>query len=83
LENRKYFEEVLPIPPFYSDGNSIGAVTWFKDNCRTLELVDKLDFYFRMLIKYNVNIEISRNDNPGKVIYEDDFQVGVVKIDYC
>lgn len=29
-KQRKYFEKALPIPPFYSDGNSIGATTWFK-----------------------------------------------------
>ena len=30
-EKRKYFEEVLPVPPFYEGGNTQGAVTWFKD----------------------------------------------------
>lgn len=79
--NRKYFEEVLPIPPFYSDGNSIGAVTWFKVNSKTKELIKKLEFYFRMLEKYQVDIEISKTDTPGKIIYEDDYQIGVITAD--
>ena len=29
--NRRYFEDVLPVPPFYDQGNPDGAVTWFKD----------------------------------------------------
>ena len=77
--NRKYFEEVLPIPPFYFDGNSIGAVTWFKDNSKTLEMVEKLEFYFRILKKYNVDISMTKTENPGNIIYEDDFQVGIVE----
>ncbi|QHQ62002.1 hypothetical protein Ana3638_15420 [Anaerocolumna sedimenticola] len=80
-KNRKYFEEALPIPPFYSDGNTIGAVTWFKNNDKTSKLVNKLEFYFRMLKKYNVSVEVTETDSPGKIIYEDDYQVGVVASD--
>ncbi len=25
-----WFQEHLPNPPFYEDGNTIGAITWFK-----------------------------------------------------
>lgn len=77
---RRYFEEVLPIPPFYSDGNSIGAVTWFKDNDKTKSLTEKLEFYFRILRKYNVDVVKSQSDNPGTIIYEDEYQVGVIMV---
>ena len=30
-KNREYFERVLPVPPFYEQGNPDRAVTWFKD----------------------------------------------------
>ena len=28
--NRRYFEDVLPVPPFYDQGNPDGAITWLK-----------------------------------------------------
>lgn len=79
-EQRKYFEKVLPIPPFYSDGNSIGATTWFKENDKISALLVDLDFYFKVLKKYGVELTITKSKNPGKIIYEDDFQVGVLKV---
>ena len=30
-ENREYFEKVLPVPPYYKNGNPDGAITWYKD----------------------------------------------------
>ena len=75
---RCYTEEALPIPPFYSDGNSIGAVTWFKENDKARALLNELSFYFDILNKYQVDLQVSKTDNPGQIIYEDDFQVGVL-----
>ena len=75
---RRYTEEVLPIPPFYSDSNTIGAVTWFKETDKAKSLLGELSFYFDILNKYGVDLEMSRTDNPGQIIYEDDFQVGVL-----
>ncbi|WP_181215942.1 hypothetical protein [Mesobacillus foraminis] len=66
--------------PFYSDGNSIGATTWFKANDNVSALWVDLDFYFKVLKKYGVELTITKSKNPGKIIYEDDFQVGVIKV---
>ncbi|WP_226670316.1 hypothetical protein [Metabacillus litoralis] len=78
-EQRRYFEDALPVPSFYSDGNSIGAVTWFKDNKNTSKLVNEMKFYFDMLRKYDVDLVKTKSDNLGKIIYEDDYQIGVIK----
>lgn len=78
-EQRHYFERVLPVPPFYADGNTIRAVTWFKNNEHAKRMIDQLGFYFDMLKKYDVQINLATTDNPGEIIYEDDFQVGVVQ----
>lgn len=78
---RRYTERVLPIPPFYNDGNTIGAVTWFKDNIDAKNLLGKCDFYFRTLKKNGIEIIVSRTTNPGRIIYEDKCQVGVVNED--
>ncbi|WP_078551988.1 hypothetical protein [Bacillus alkalicellulosilyticus] len=78
-EQRKYFEEVLPVPPFYWEGNPLGAVTWFKENKHTDKLINQMTFYFEMLRKYDVALVKTKSDNPGKIIYEDDYQVAVIK----
>ncbi len=64
---RRYTEEVLPIPPFYADGNKIGAVTWFKDNEKARKFLGELGFYFDILKKYNVELILSRTDNQAKL----------------
>jgi len=33
-QQRQHYEEKQPLPSFYSDGNSLGAVTWFKASSR-------------------------------------------------
>ena len=78
-ENRKYFEEVLPVPPFYEAGNTQGAVTWFKDTPEGNRIWEKMSFYRKMAEKYSLKLYISeRTELPGEVIYEDAFQVAVI-----
>lgn len=77
-ENRHWFEDHLPVPPFYGDGNSIKAITWFKSSEKGLEMFNKMTFYFEMSKKYNIRLYLTQTDEiPGDIIYEDDFQVGV------
>ncbi len=78
---RRYTERVLPIPPFYDDRNTMGAITWFKDNAEVENLLLECDFYFRTLKKYGVEVTMSRTANPGRIIYEDRYQVGVLSRD--
>ncbi|MBO4697640.1 MAG: hypothetical protein J5643_10265 [Lachnospiraceae bacterium] len=78
--NRKYFEEVLPVPPYYETGNTQGAVTWFKDTPEGNRIWNEMTFYRQMAEKYGMKLYISeRTELPGEVIYEDDFQVAVIK----
>lgn len=78
-KQRAHAEIILPVPPFYADGNTIRAITWFKDNDKTKELLKEFEFYFKMLEKYKVELIIDTSEAPGKIIYEDDYQIGVVK----
>jgi hypothetical protein len=78
-KTRKFAEEKLPVPPFYSEGNPRGAVTWFKENAFAEGFVAKVPFYFNMLRKYQVKVIKTKTDNPGEIIYEDDFQIAAVK----
>lgn len=76
--NRKYFEEVLPLPPYYADGNPDGAVTWFKNTEQGNDIWRQMTFYCEMGAKYGVTFYVSESEEiPGEVVYEDDFQIAV------
>ena len=76
--NREYFEEVLPVPPFYQDNNPDGAITWFKDTPEGDDIWRQMTFYREMCSKYNVKLYISECEEiPGEVIYVDKFQIAV------
>lgn len=78
-KTRKFAEETLPVPPFYAEGNPRGAVTWFKENALVDSLLSEIPFYFDVLRKYEVPVTKSRTNRPGDSIYEDEFQIAVVK----
>ena len=76
--NRRYFEDVLPVPPFYDQGNPDGAITWFKDTPDGNRIWEEMTFYRNMAVKYGVQLYLSEcTDIPGEIIYEDDFQIAV------
>ncbi|MBR5960159.1 MAG: hypothetical protein IKZ98_04130 [Clostridia bacterium] len=76
--NRRYFEDVLPVPPFYAQGNPDGAITWFKDTAEGNRIWEEMTFYRNMAVKYGVQLYLSEcTDIPGEIIYEDDFQIAV------
>lgn len=43
-KQREYFEKVLPVPPFYKDGNLEHAITWFKDTEQGKGYLESADF---------------------------------------
>ena len=77
-KNREYFERVLPVPPFYEQGNPDRAVTWFKDTKDGRRIYEEMTFYREMAAKYGVQLYISECcELPGEVIYEDAYQIAV------
>ena len=75
----KWFLENLPQPPFYGNDNENpdGAVTWFKtENAK--DMLEHIEPLLGLLEKYNIPYDVVYTDTPGKIIYEDDFQVGVI-----
>lgn len=77
-KNREYFEKVLPVPPYYENGNPDKAITWFKDTPLGNEIYKQMSFYREMARKYNLELFRSECDFvPGEIIYEDDFQIAV------
>jgi len=74
-----WFEQNLPNPPFYDDRNAIRAVTWFKEYNEARHMIERLAPFFEIAQKYEVEIIKSvRYEAPGKIVYEDEYQVGVV-----
>lgn len=72
-----WFNVELPGPPFYEDGNSIGAVTWFKRST-TGEMLRRLHPRCQTLDKYGVQWVLASSADPGTIVYEDEFQIGVI-----
>ncbi len=72
-----WFIEHLPNPDFYDDGNSVGAVTWFRAAC-SADLLPRLEPLAAILASHQVACLTSSSDDPGTVVYEDRFQIGVV-----
>ncbi|MFP5311363.1 MAG: hypothetical protein ACLGH7_02975 [Actinomycetes bacterium] len=71
-----WFQHNLPNPPFYEDGNSIGAVTWFREAADGM--TRRLKPLLSILDTKGVAWERTVSANPGQVVYEDPWQVGVI-----
>lgn len=72
-----WFNANLPNPPFYEDGNTVCAVTWFK-RPTSPEMLKRLEPLCDILTKYGVEWVAAESSDPGEVVYEDKFQVGVI-----
>jgi hypothetical protein len=71
-----WFVARLPYPPFYADGNTIRAVPWFKPAATAL--IAALAPLQALLHRYGVPYDVVRSPDPGTIIYEDTFQIGVL-----
>ena len=77
-KNREYFEKVLPVPPFYDEGNPDKATTWFKDTEQGNRIYAEMTFYRAMAKKYGMQLYMSECEEiPGDIIYEDEFQIAI------
>lgn len=77
-KQREYFERVLPVPPYYKDGNPDKAVTWFKDKEQGKDIYNQMSFYRDMCKKYGVQLyKTETKEIPGEIIYEDEFQIAL------
>jgi ribosomal protein S18 acetylase RimI-like enzyme len=73
-----WFQENLPNPPFYNDDKPGKPITWFK-TATTRFMVEKLQPLMGMLEKYSKPYDIVYTNFPGRIVYEDEWQVAV----YC
>jgi hypothetical protein len=78
-ETVDWFEVNLPNPPFYDDNNSIRGITWFKENKHAEKMIQKIEPFLQIAQKYGVEIiKSTSSEAPGKIVYEDDYQIGVI-----
>lgn len=67
----------LPCPPFSTAGWSRDAVSWFKDSAEAA--IREFRLLAALLEEHGRPVRMLRSRNPGKVLYEDSFQVVVVE----
>lgn len=76
-----FFNDVLPVPPFEENKNkwTSDAVSWFRDSAK--DIIPFMWDIVTILREHGVPIRILRTGNPGKILYEDKWQV-VANIKY-
>lgn len=71
-----WFQENLPNPPFYEDDSPGKPITWFK-TAASGHMLEKLKPLMDMLEKHNVPYDVVYTNHPGRIVYEDEYQVAV------
>ena len=71
-----WFQENLPNPPFYDDDNPGKPITWFKTETAG-HMIEKLRPLMAMMEKYAKPYDIVYSNFPGRIVYEDEWQVAV------
>lgn len=77
LDIDDWFRVNLPEPDFYRDGNSIGAVTWFRSPIPP-QMWRRTQSLMSILARHDVDHDMVFSDDPGTVVYADDVQIGVI-----
>lgn len=65
----------LPVPPYSRSEWPRHAAAWFKDSAH--EPIRRLRAIGHLLEEHGLSVRTLRSKNPGKIHYEDDFQVVV------
>jgi hypothetical protein len=69
----EWFNTNLPTPPFSSDDRLRDAVAWFKDDAG--DPLTKMWEIVSIVREHGIPVRMLRSTNPGKVLYEDAFQI--------
>ena len=77
FEIDNWFNENLPNPPLYADGNPRGAITWFKRDS-SADMLGRLEPLTQILDAHGVTWVNTCCDDPGEILYEDAYQIGAV-----
>ena len=74
-----WFKANLIEPDFYKNGNEAKAITYFKSSTTT-DMIKRLQPLIQILNNHSVDVETVEVETiPGRLIYEDEFQIGVAE----
>ena len=71
----EWFRANLPCPPFSSSNWTADAVSWFRDDAG--EPIQKMWEIAALLEEHGVPVRMLRSANPGKIVYQDRYQIVV------
>lgn len=71
--NEAYPDPSDRYPDVYDHQINPGAVAWFKSSAR--HLLERVEPYLVLLDAHQVPWEKLESDHPGRIVYEDEFQV--------
>ncbi|HEX5739041.1 MAG TPA: hypothetical protein VFY22_11065 [Hydrogenophaga sp.] len=74
-EHYHWLNENLPCPPYSKSDWPRTVAAWFKDSA--IEPIRRLRAIGALLEEHGLQVRMLRSKNPGKVHYEDDYQVVV------
>jgi len=74
-ETYEWLNEHLPCPPFSTSGWGREAVSWFKDDAKLP--IRKMWEIVTLLQGHGIAVRVLRSRKPGKILYEDDYQIVV------
>ncbi|GAA2293026.1 hypothetical protein [Streptomyces violaceusniger] len=74
--NAAYPDPSTVDPTVYDHALHPGAAAWFKSTSR--ELITRVDGYLEILTAHGIECRMIRSSNPGRVVYEDEYQIIVV-----
>ena len=70
-----WFNEHVPAPPFSSADWPTDVVAWFKDDARAA--IWMIRDLVTLLEENGVPVRMLRSSNPGRILYEDEYQIVV------
>ena len=74
-ETYEWLNENLPCPPFSTSDWPEDVAAWFKDSA--VESIDRMWNIACILKEHGQPVRMLRSENPGRLVYEDKFQVVV------
>jgi hypothetical protein len=73
----RWLNENLPQPPYSSSDWPDDVAAWFKDDAQ--ESISRMWDLAALLREHDVPVRMLRSKNPGRIVYEDRFQVVVAE----
>ncbi len=74
-ESYDWLNDRLPVPPYSTRSWPVDVVAWFKDDAK--EAIWRMWDLVALLEDHGRPVRLLRSKNPGRLLYEDDFQVVV------